>query len=310
MTVVITGVAGFIGFHTANYFLDYGFKVIGIDSLSSLLYSSEVKREKINKLSRRENFSFHKIDLAYQDIDELLSDVGIVINLAGLPGQELSWSKFEDYQRANTLLVYKLLQAINRNQGIYYLQISSSSVQGNSSGINTGFTLSPYGVSKLGAENLVRAYRTELGLNCGILRLFSVFGPGQRPDMAYAKFCNLISQGKSVPVYGDGHQSRSNTFVSDVARAIFLCALEQIPDLEADVTSSEKITLLESIRIISDELGRSASIEFHDRKFGDQYVSRGNPETLYELLGFRVETSIENGLRLQARHFLDETGLK
>lgn len=310
MTVVITGVAGFIGFHTANYFLDSGFKVIGIDSLSNLLYSSEVKKDKVKVLSGRENFSFHKIDLSHQEIDELLSDVDVVINLAGLPGQELSWSEFAEYQKANTLLVYKLLQAVKRNPRIYYLQISSSSVQGNSSGTNNGLTLSPYGVSKLGAENLVRAYRTELGLNCGILRLFSVFGPDQRPDMAYAKFCDLISQGKSIPVYGDGHQSRSNTFVSDVARAIFLCASEQIPNLEADVTSSESITLLESIKIISDELGRSSSIEFHDRRLGDQYVSGGNPKKLSDLLGFQAETSIEDGLRRQVRHFLNETGLK
>ena len=310
MTVLIAGVAGFIGFHTANYFLDSGFKVIGIDSLSNLLYSSEVKKDKIKELSSRENFSFYKIDLSYQEIDELLSDVDVVVNLAGLPGQELSWSEFEEYQKANMLLVFKLLQTVKRNPRIYYLQISSSSVQGNSSGTNTGLTLSPYGVSKLGGENLVRAYRNELGLKCGILRLFSVFGPYQRPDMAYAKFCKMISQGISIPVYGDGYQSRSNTFVSDVARAIFLCALEQIPNLEADVTSSETITLLESIKIISDELGRSPSIEFQDRKFGDQYVSHGNPEILYDLLGFRVETSIEYGLRLQVRHFLDETGRK
>jgi nucleoside-diphosphate-sugar epimerase len=310
LTVLIAGVAGFIGFHTANYFLDSGFKVIGIDSLSNLLYSSEVKKDKIKELSSRENFSFYKIDLSYQEIDELLSDVDVVVNLAGLPGQELSWSEFEEYQKANMLLVFKLLQTVKRNPRIYYLQISSSSVQGNSSGTNTGLTLSPYGVSKLGGENLVRAYRNELGLKCGILRLFSVFGPYQRPDMAYAKFCKMISQGISIPVYGDGYQSRSNTFVSDVARAIFLCALEQIPNLEADVTSSETITLLESIKIISDELGRSPSIEFQDRKFGDQYVSHGNPEILYDLLGFRVETSIEYGLRLQVRHFLDETGRK
>ncbi len=310
MTVLITGVAGFIGFHTANYFLDSGYKVIGIDSLSNLLYSSEVKNDKVNRLSRRKKFSFYKIDLSYHEIDELLSDVDVVINLAGLPGQELSWSEFEEYQKANTLLVYKLLQALKRNPDIYYLQISSSSVQGNSSGANTGLTLSPYGVSKMGAENLVRAYRTELGLSCGILRLFSVFGPNQRPDMAYAKFCNLISAGKSIPVYGDGHQSRSNTFVSDVARAIFLCALERIPDLEADVTANETITLLESIRIISDELGQNPSIEFHDRKFGDQHFSSGNPETLRALLGFQVETSIEDGLRRQVRQFLDESGLK
>jgi len=310
LTIVITGVAGFIGFHTANYFLDSGFKVIGIDSLSNLLYSSEVKKDKVEALSRRQNFSFYKIDLSYQGIDDLLSDVNVVINLAGLPGQELSWSEFDEYQKANTLLVYKLLQAIKRSPRIYYLQISSSSVQGNSSGTNSGLTLSPYGVSKLGAENLIRAYRAEFGLRCGILRLFSVFGPDQRPDMAYAKFCNLISQGKSVSVYGDGHQSRSNTFISDVARAIFLCALERIPDLEADVTSNETITLLESIKIISDELGQSPTIKFHARKFGDQHISRGNPETLRALLGFQVETSIEDGLRRQARQFLDQTGLK
>ena len=310
MAVLITGVAGFIGHHTANFFLESGIDVIGVDSLSSLLYSKEIKQDNVNDLSKKHNFSFHKMDLSFESIEPLISEVDAVINLAGLPGQVLSWSHFDEYQRANTLVVYNILNVIAKRPETYFLQISSSSAQGNSSGSFQGYPISPYGVSKLGAENLVRAYANELGVKAGILRLFSVFGPGQREDMAYAKFCNQIFKGKPISVYGDGNQTRSNTYISDVSRAIFMSSLEKIPNLHADVTSSESITLLESIKIISEEIGREPIIEFYERKLGDQFESKGNPDTLRDLLGFQVETSIENGLRQQSRNYIKKVDLK
>jgi UDP-glucuronate 4-epimerase len=310
VAVLITGVAGFVGHHTANYFLESGINVIGVDSLSNLLYPKKIKEENVHFLSKNKNFSFHKMDLSIESIEPLIGEVDSVINLAGLPGQVLSWSQFDEYQRANTLVVYNILNEIAKHPATYFLQISSSSAQGNSSGSFQGSPISPYGVSKLGAENLVKAYANELSLKTGILRLFSVFGPGQREDMAYAKFCNQIFNGTPISIYGDGNQTRSNTYVTDVSRAIYLSSLKKIANLHADVTSSESISLLESIDIIAEEIGKEPVVEFHARKLGDQYESKGNPDTLFELLDFQVETSIETGLRQQSRDYLKKIRLE
>jgi|688.fasta_scaffold557630_1 nucleoside-diphosphate-sugar epimerase len=310
MAVLITGVAGFIGYNTANYFLDSGIDVIGVDSLSNLLYPKEIKQNNVNELSKKDNFTFYKMDLSVESLGPLIREVDTVINLAGLPGQVLSWSEFDEYQRANTLVVYNILKQIAKHPKTYFLQISSSSAQGNSSGSFQGNPISPYGVSKLAAENLVKVYANQLGLKTGILRLFSVFGPGQREDMAYAKFCNKIFKGAPISIYGDGKQARSNTYISDVSRAIFLSSLKQITNLHADVTSRESITLLRSIQIIAEEIGKEPVIQFHERQLGDQYESQGNASTLFELLGFQVETSIEAGLRQQSRDYLKKAAFK
>jgi len=306
LAVIVTGVAGFIGYHTATHFLDLGINVIGIDSISELVYPAGPKLRNIAELSKRDHFEFHKLDLSIENIDHLISRVDTIINLAGAPGQAISWLEFEKYQRSNILVVDKLLKLAKKYPNIYLLQISSSSVMGNTTGIQAGKPLSPYGVSKLAAEELIRAYQIEFGVKCGILRLFSVFGPGQRPDMAYSIFCNSIWEGKPISIHGDGSQSRSNTYISDVTRAIYLGATKKLANLEADVTSAESITLLEAIKIIADEIGKSPVLEFGERKPGDQFFSQGNPKTLRTLLNFETEIPIETGLRLQVKDFLKE----
>jgi UDP-glucose 4-epimerase len=308
LKVVITGVAGFIGSHTAELFLDSGVTVIGIDSFSSLLYPETTKRENVKELLKNPNFQLVELDLRREGISQYLTGVNAIINFAALPGQALSWESFAEYQNANLLIVSNLLRELQLFPQIYFLQISTSSIFGNldkkNSSIHTYQPISPYGVTKLAAENLVNVYVNQKGISAGILRLYSVYGPKQRPDMAYAKFCLALTKDLEISIYGDGSQLRSITFVSDVSRAIFLAIEARISGLIADVCGEETITLIEALNQFENCFGVSARIKTLPGRVGDQSISVGNPLTLEKLLGFKPSTSIKQGIFLQAQHSL------
>jgi UDP-glucose 4-epimerase len=308
LKVVITGVAGFIGSHTAELFLDSGVTVIGIDSFSSLLYPETTKRENVKKLLKNPNFQLVELDLRREGISQYLTGVNAIVNFAALPGQALSWDFFAEYQNANLLIVSNLLRELEFFPKIYFLQISTSSIFGNldkqNSNTDTHQPISPYGVTKLAAENLVNVYVSQKGISAGMLRLYSVYGPRQRPDMAYAKFCFALTRELEISIYGDGSQLRSITFVSDVSRAIFLAIEARISGLMADVCGEESITLIEALHQFENCFGVSARIKTLPGRVGDQSVSVGNPVTLEKLLGFKPLTSIKEGIFLQVQHTL------
>ena len=311
MKVVITGVAGFIGSNTAELFLNCGVTVIGIDSFSNLLYPEKTKRQNIKGLLDHPNFQLVELDLRHEGISQYLGGVSAIVNFAALPGQALSWESFAEYQNANLLIVSNLLEELQFFPAIYFLQISTSSIFGSldkkRSKFDTHQPISPYGVTKLAAENLVNVYVSQKGISAGILRLYSVYGPKQRPDMAYAKFCLALTRGNEIPIYGDGSQLRSITFVSDVSRAIFLAIEARISGLVADVCGDETITLIEALHEFEICFGVPAKIKALPGRIGDQLVSVGNPLTLEKLLGFKSAISIKQGIHLQAQNFLNSS---
>ncbi len=308
MKVVITGVAGFIGSNTAELFLNAGVTVIGIDSFSSLLYPESTKRQNIKELLGHPNFQLVELDLRHDGISEYLTGVDAIVNFAALPGQALSWEFFSEYQNANLLIVSNLLRDLQHFPKVYFLQISTSSIFGSLdkriSNNHIAQPISPYGVTKLAAENLINVYMNQKGTSAGILRLYSVYGPKQRPDMAYAKFCLALTKGHEISIYGDGSQLRSVTFVSDVSRAIFLAIESRKSGLAADVCGGEIITLNEALHEFELCLGVSAKVKNVTSRNGDQSVSVGNPLTLEKLFGFKPVISVKEGVSLQVRDFL------
>ena len=219
---LVTGVAGFIGSRIASQLLDDNHVVIGIDSFNEILYKNDFKESQILGLKKRSNFTFIKENILNVNLDSILSGVDYVINEAGLPGQLVSWEKIEDYFESNTIATSKLYEACVRNEIKSFVQASTSSVYGLSAIGKENQILnpkSPYGVTKLAAEHLINALNTIKSPRTVILRYFSVYGPGQRPDMGIYKFIQSIKTGKIINIYGDGDQRRDFTCVSDVARA-------------------------------------------------------------------------------------------
>jgi UDP-glucuronate 4-epimerase len=300
MRILVTGGAGFIGSHLIKDLCMNNHNVTVIDSLDSTLYSADIKRARIKKLASKFDFKFHAMDIN-DDLEFLLkSDLEYVINLAALPGQRLSWSHLPDYTKSNFLGVGNLLKTVVVAQKIPFLQISTSSVYGKIASGSENQLLepfSPYGVTKRAAEDLIHSYKSNHDLTYTIFRLFSVFGPGQRPDMAVHKFLKLIDDGQEVQVFGDGNQSRSMTDVTQVSKSILnLIGLNDTLDKSSvyNISGGSSITVLDLISICERIVGKTAKINFIARPAGDQLETRGNTSRAEKELGFDPRLEIED----------------
>ncbi|MBN1334158.1 MAG: GDP-mannose 4,6-dehydratase [Synergistales bacterium] len=222
--VLITGSAGFIGSSLGERLLREGKRVRGIDCLTDY-YSIDQKKANLAILKHYPSFEFVEKDLNDVEMGDLLKGVDLVYHLAAQPGVRASWDQFDTYVRHNIMATSRLLAALEvMCPHIPVVYASSSSVYGNTKEIpfresQRCSPFSPYGVTKLAAENLVSLYSTNYGLKTVSLRYFTVFGPRQRPDMAFHKFLLSVLKDKPVPLYGDGRQTRDFTFISDVVEA-------------------------------------------------------------------------------------------
>lgn len=222
---LVTGVAGFIGSHLAELLVSEGREVRGVDAFTDY-YSRSTKERNLEVLRRRKGFSFIQGDLGDMDLDALFDGADVVFHLAGQPGVRPSWgSDFLTYTRHNVLVTQRMLETARRWPISKFVYASSSSVYGDAETFPTSETarpqpLSPYGVTKLAAEHLCELYRKAFDVPAVSLRLFTVYGPRQRPDMAFAKLIRASFRGEPFHLYGDGNQTRDFTYVGDVARAM------------------------------------------------------------------------------------------
>ena len=312
MAVLVTGAAGFIGMHIVRALSARGEFVRGIDCLLEESYDPDIKRSNFNFLCDLYGVEMINFDIRDPLPTRLWKDITAVINLAAMPGLMKSWSDFDLYQGCNVTGVHRLLES-SMEVGIdHFIQVSTSSVYGRqaSGGENQlPKPISPYGVTKLAGERLVSAYGASLGLPYSILRYFSVYGPGQRPDMAYHIFCERILEGSEIDVFGDGLQSRSNTHVADVVNGTLL-TLEKGPlNATANLAGGEVVSVLESIEILEEVLGKKASVVHHDSRPGDQRETLGDYDLLRSRVGYAPVIGIQEGLASQAEWHLKGRGV-
>lgn len=299
MKILITGVAGFIGAEVAKLAAENGHSVTGVDSFSALLYSSSVKKARAEYLKKEHGVTFLEANLAVHNVENLLTGVDCVINEMAIPGLAPSWTQTHAYFEANVIALSKLLEAMT-NVGVGRLvHASTSSVYGNWSEDGALNPISPYGVSKLAAEKLVSAYQEVGEFEATVLRYFSVYGPGQRPDMAFAKFIQAAISGKTISILGDGKQKRTNTHVRDVAKATLLAAESSQSNFVADISGDHLITLEEAIEAIERTSGTVLRREYLERQKGDQTLSKGDNTKAFEILGWSNKVSFEDGIAEQ-----------
>src|SRR5919198_448024 len=220
MPVLITGVAGFIGSHLAERLVDSGESVVGVDSFTTY-YDPAVKRRNIERLLSSDSFRLVEGSLREVDLNELLSRTDVVYHLAAQPGVRRSWGReFEIYLNENLLATQLLLEVV-RDAGLRrFVFASSSSVYGDAERMPTHESdsprpVSPYGVTKLAGEHLCHLYFSRFDVPIVSLRYFTVFGPRQRPDMAFTRFIQAAAEDREIEVFGDGLQSRDFTYVDD-----------------------------------------------------------------------------------------------
>jgi len=305
VTALVTGCAGFVGSHLTESLLNDGIPVLGIDCFND----NYARAQKLRNLERARDwdaFDFVPVDLARGNLEELLLECDVVFHLAAEPGVRQSWgSRFATYVRNNVEATQLLLEAACAHPGVRFVFASSSSVYGQAERFPTSedtvpMPASPYGVTKLAAEHLCHAYRANHAIETVSLRFFSVYGPRQRPDMAFARFCDAVLDDRSISVLGDGRQTRDFTFVADVVRATRAAA--SIPSLGGgpyNIGGGSRVSLMDAVGILESVVGQRIAVEHRDPEAGDVHDTAADTALAARELRFRPQTTLAEGLALQ-----------
>lgn len=301
MRVVVTGAAGFIGSHVSEALLSAGHDVVGVDAFVDY-YPRATKEANLRAIGDHPCFTFSELDLRSDPLDAALEGADAVVHQAAMAGLMRSWSDLELYAGCNILGLERLVAACGRAGIKRFIHASTSSVYGaDAVGDESLATnpVSPYGVTKLAAEHLLMAHLEAHGLPVVILRYFSIYGPRQRPDMAYHIFIDALLARRPITVYGDGLQSRSNTYIEDCVSGT-LAALERGEVGEVyNIGGGKEVTLRRAIEIIADLTGTIPQIRHEPARPGDQRRTVADIRKARAALGYEPTVAPEDGLRQQ-----------
>jgi nucleoside-diphosphate-sugar epimerase len=301
MRCVVTGAAGFIGSHLSEALLAAGHDVLGLDAFIPY-YPRAVKERNLTVAQAQPRFRFQPLDLRRDSLESAVTDAEVVYHLAAMPGLPKSWTDFDEYLTCNVQATQRLLEAVQRSTNLRrFVYASTSSVYGlYGSGDESLPTkpVSPYGVTKLAAENLCRAYGETHGLPVVVLRFFSVYGPRQRPDMGYHKFIRALLQNEPVMVFGDGQQVRGNTYVADCVAAT-IAATEAPPGETFNIGGGEAASVWDILKKLEAISGRRFTIHREPARPGDQRFTSADTKKLLHHVGWRPRTGLDEGLARQ-----------
>jgi UDP-glucuronate 4-epimerase len=304
MTVLVTGAAGFIGSHLSERLLRDRVAVRGVDRVSDY-YDPALKRANLAVLEGDEHFEFVQGDLTELDLHSLLDGVDVIYHLAAQPGVRASWgSEFQIYLQDNVLATQRLLEAARPLSLQRFVFASSSSVYGDAGRFPTPESaepapVSPYGVTKLAGEHLCRLYSRGFGVRTVMLRYFTIFGPRQRPDMAFNRFIAATLAGKPIEVFGDGHQERDFTYVADAVEATVAAAESGKAGEVYNVAGGNSATVADVIDALGHLLGVEPAVDYGPAVVGDARKTGADTTKAREQLGYKPSTSLEEGLRQQ-----------
>ena len=304
--VVITGVAGFIGSTLAEKLLHDGHNVRGIDSFTNY-YPARMKEKNIENCLKHTNFSLIRQDLESSlDLSTIFKNAEYIFHLAAQPGVRASWGKeFVIYVKNNISVTQKILESLKNNTTLKkFVLASSSSVYGNQSNImneETSLTrpVSPYGVTKLAAENLTNLYFKNYKIPTVSLRYFTVYGPKQRPDMAFTRFFNSIIKDKKLSIFGNGEQTRDFTYVDDIVKATINAATSDSVGEILNVGGGSVFSLSEIIEFMKEITQKEFEIDFKTEQKGDVRHTSADISKAKKLINYKSNTDIKYGLTQQ-----------
>lgn len=300
---LVTGCAGFIGSHLTGELLRRGDDVVGVDVFTDY-YAREPKEANLAHARAHPNFSFKELDLVEASLEPLVADTDGVFHLAAQPGVRGSWGEtFAVYVRDNIQATQRLFEAAAAAER-RVVMASSSSVYGNAEAYPTSEDtpprpVSPYGVTKLACESLASSYSESLGLEVLSLRYFTVYGPRQRPDMAFSRIISALGNGMPFSLFGTGRQSRDFTYVGDAVAAT-LRAMEKGPGSRTyNIGGGSETTLGRVIEICEELAGRRLDVRYEPSAVGDVRRTAADTSLVRSELGWAPRTSLEEGLATQ-----------
>ena len=305
---VVTGAAGFIGSHLCDRLLANGHKVVGIDSFTDY-YVRARKEENLEDLRANPNFTFEELDLVEADLRRVLRGANVVYHLAGRPGVRPSWGQqFDSYLRDNVLATQRLLEALKETRVDRLVFAGSSSVYGDAEMFPTKETalprpVSPYGVTKLAAEHLTLLYTKNFGLPVVSVRYFTVYGPRQRPDMAFSRFMQALADGEPIEVFGDGEQTREFTYVSDAVEGTIKAATADVVGQVVNLGGGSRVTINRVLATLEDLSRAKVRRKFLPVAPGDPRHTGASINLARERLGWEPRVSLREGLTKQWEWF-------
>jgi UDP-glucuronate 4-epimerase len=305
MRALVTGCAGFIGSHLTESLLDAGHSVVGIDCFNDN-YGREQKLTNLRHVREWTNFEFVPIDLSRGDLAEFVESTDVIFHLAAEPGVRSSWgTRYGRYVQNNIVATHHILEASRSKAGLRVVFASSSSVYGNSGSTPSSEEsptrpISPYGQTKLSAEQLCLLHRDEFDMDIVCLRYFTVFGPRQRPDMAFHRFLRAAQRDEPITVFGDGRQTRDFTYVEDIVAATLAAGVEPaVPAEVLNIGGGAPTSLRNALEIIEELAGRTLEIRYTSRERGDVRDTAADTSRAQRVLGFLPQTSLAEGLEAE-----------
>jgi len=300
---LVTGAAGFIGSHLVDALLADGHAVLGVDCFNDN-YAAADKHANLEHAHAHDGFELLTGDLLDLDAHALIEQADVVFHLAGEPGVRGSWGKrFDRYTHHNVGATQHLLEAMaDVGDGKRFVYASSSSVYGDALSLptpedTTPRPLSPYGVTKLAAEHLCVLYGEEQAVRTVALRFFSVYGPRQRPDMAFRRFCEAIVSGHPIEVFGDGRQSRDFTFVADIVAATLAAGFaDTAPGRVYNLGGGGSVSVNRTLETLAAIAGRPLDVRHGERQEGDVADTGADTTRARAELGWSPGTSLHDGL--------------
>jgi len=304
MKYVVTGAAGFIGSTLCEKLIGNGHEIRAVDCFTDY-YSREIKEANAAGFRGSSFCEFIEADLNDLDLKEHIGGTDGVYHLAAQAGVRASWGKsFDHYLHHNIRATQRMLEAAKELGGPRIVYASSSSVYGDTDELpaketNRTRPRSPYGVSKLSCENLADLYRANFGVDAIGLRYFTVYGPRQRPDMAFHKFIKALLLGDEIVIYGDGKQSRDFTYIDDIVEGTIRCLERGVAGRVYNIGGGHRTVLIDAINMLAELAGAEPNIRYEETQKGDVRDTSADTSLLRDETGFAPDTDLREGLRAQ-----------
>ena len=301
MKALVTGTAGFIGSHLSERLIEAGHEVVGLDAFTDY-YARSIKESNIASLTNRRRFRFIESSISDANFDDVLDGVTHIFHLAAQAGVRKSWgADFAVYTELNINATQRLLEASVSRRIERFVYASSSSVYGDAAPIPMLETarpapLSPYGVTKLAAEHLCMLYHANYNVPTVAVRYFTVYGPRQRPDMAFHRFLKAIHHNEPLSLYGDGEQTRDFTFVEDAVTATIAAAERGADGSVYNVGGGSRVSMNEILDVMAECTGKAPDVQRGETQRGDMRDTFADTTRAKTDLGFTPRVILRDGI--------------